>query len=441
MSTRVIRSRARHGARKPSRGFLVGFLSTVTAIAGFGLVFGTAYWANTQNAIERFDVAEIASGTNGTVDEPYVPTDFAANEPINIVLIGTDERNDENAEIGGDVADGMRGDTTMVMHVSADRDRMDVVSIPRDSRVQISDCQLYDGSIVKGWTAKFNVALANGGINGDRGEAAACVMRTIEDLTGVNLNGHFVMVDFAGFEDMVDAMDGVPMCIEQDMYSPKANLDLEAGPQILDGETALAFARARTGTGLGGDGSDLSRIDRQQELLTNLATKTLDSNVLTDLPQLTQLLKAGAESVSMDSELGKIDNLVGFANSLRSFQTENLNFVTVPWRYAGDGSGDVLWDEPAATQMWEELANDQPLSIVTGTDPNAEPSTGPSAEPSTEAQASSGSYEVSSVAHSVSVPTDAEDGSGVVSGSGMVPTSNLVGDAESDILANCTAGQ
>ncbi|WP_061961701.1 LCP family protein [Demequina flava] len=444
MSTRTTRSRARHGARKPSRGFLVGFLSTVTAVAGFGLVFGSAYWANTQNAIDRYDVAELASGTEGTVEEAYVPTDFAADQAVNIVLIGTDERNDENADIGGDVADGMRGDTTMVLHVSADRERIDVVSIPRDSRVQISDCQLYDGSTVKGWTAKFNVALANGGINGDRGEAAACVMRTINDLTGVDTNGHFVMVDFAGFEDMVDAMDGVPMCIEQDMSSPKANLELAAGPQVLDGETALAFARARTGTGLGGDGSDLSRIDRQQELLTNLATKTLNSNVLTDLPKLTQLLKAGAESVSMDAQLGKIDNLVGFANSLRSFDAANLNFVTVPWRYAGDGSGDVLWDEPAATEMWEQLANDEPLTVVTGVEPSASPSpstgTGDTMADDPQAQSSDTAHEVSNVVTAATpspalTPVSATETESMVTDSAEM--SGLNTDADSEILADC----
>ncbi|WP_161794558.1 LCP family protein [Demequina globuliformis] len=435
MSTRTARSRARHGARKPRRGFLVGLASSVAAVTGFGVVFGTAFIANTQNAIDRYDVADIASGTGGEVEEAYVPTDFAAGEPVNIVLIGTDERNDENAEIGGDVADGMRGDTTMVMHISADRDRIDVVSIPRDSRVQISDCQLYDGSVVKGWTAKFNVALANGGINGDRGEGAACVMRTINDLTGVDFNGHFVMVDFSGFEDMVDAMDGVPMCIPEDMYSPKAKLDLEAGAHVLDGETALAFARARTGSGLGGDGTDLSRIDRQQELLTNLARKTLGSNVLTDLPQLTQLLRAGAESVSMDAQLGQIDNLVGLANSLRSFDTANLNFVTVPWQYAGDGSGDVLWSEPAATQMWEEIVADEPLTIVTAEDEAEAAATEAAAKPTPDASPTL--TPTTSASAPASTPTSSAAASETAADPEPSVTPSPVRETQADILADC----
>ncbi|WP_143340428.1 LCP family protein [Demequina sp. NBRC 110057] len=386
MSPAPTRPRARHGARAAHRRILVSIASGVAALAGFAVVYGATNALLLQNSFETHDVSSLlASGDSdssvATTDNS--PTDFAAGEDLNIVLIGTDERNGENAEIGGDVASGMRGDTTMVMHISADRSRIDVVSIPRDSRVRVSDCKMYDGSIVKGWTAKFNVALANGGKNGDRGEGAACVMQTIQDLTGVDLGGHFVMVDFSGFEDMVDAIDGVPMCIAQDMRSKKANLDLEAGAQVLDGETALAFARARTGTGLGGDGTDLARIERQQELLTNTARKVLGLNYLTDVPELTHFVRAGAESLTMDSDLGSLNNIVGLAYSLRNFDTDNLNFYTVPWAYAGDGSGDVVWTEPDATAMWQAIIDDVPIESATENVADPTPEASPSAEPST----------------------------------------------------------
>ncbi|WP_144018529.1 LCP family protein [Demequina sp. NBRC 110051] len=381
MSPAPTRSRARHGARTAHRRVLVGLASGVAALAGFALVYGGTSALLLQGSFETHDTSSLlASGEGETAVVGDSPNDFAAGEPLNIVLIGTDERNGENAEIGGDVAGGMRGDTTMVMHISADRSRIDVVSIPRDSRVKISDCKMYDGSVVKGWTAKFNVALANGGKNGDRGEGAACVMQTIMDLTGVDLGGHFVMVDFSGFEDMVDAIKGVPMCITQDMTSKKAKLDLEAGAQVLDGETALAFARARTGTGLGGDGTDLARIERQQELLTNTARKVLGMNYLTDVSELTQFVRAGAESLSMDSEMGSLNNIIGLAYSLRNFETSNLNFYTVPWHYPGDGQGDVVWTEPEATAMWQAIIDDVPIE---STDPTVEnPTAEPSAEPS-----------------------------------------------------------
>lgn len=368
-SIRVVRPR--HASRPLSRRIVGIVAATFAAILGFSAVSGAAYLQLTMGSVETHDVdALLGPDPNSTVEpKEEVPTDFAANRPINIAIIGSDERNGINAEIGG--AEGhtsMLSDVTMVMHISADRSRVDVVSIPRDSRVRISDCKMYDGSVVKGWTGKFNNALANGGKNGNRGEAAACVMRTITDLTGVDFNGHFMMVDFNGFQNMVDALDGIPMCIPHDMRSANANLDLKAGAQVLDGKNALAFARARTGKGLG-DGTDLMRIDRQQELLTNTARKALGMNLMTDVPKLTQFVRAGAESLTMDDDLASVTNIVGLAYSLRNFDADNLTFATVPWEYAGDGSGSVLWKEQEAAAMWQSIVDDVPL--VLPKDPNA----------------------------------------------------------------------
>jgi LCP family protein required for cell wall assembly len=344
---------------------------------GFALVYGGTSAFLLQSSFETHDVSSLLESSDGDIAAAAsddTPTDFAAGNPLNLVVIGSDERNGENGDIGGRVTEGMRGDTTMVMHISANRSRIDVVSIPRDSRVRISDCKMYDGSIKRGWTAKFNQALANGGINGDRGEGAACVIQTVQDLTGLDLGGHFVVVDLSGFENMVDAIDGVPMCIMQDMYSKKAKLDLTAGAQILDGKAALAFARARTGSGLGGDGTDLARIERQQELLTNTAQKILGMNLLTDVAELTHFMRAAAESLSMDNEMGSLKNIIGLAYSLRSFDTANLNFYTVPWHYPGDGSSDVVWTEPDATQLWQSVIDDEPITVA---EPNVDLSDDP----------------------------------------------------------------
>ena len=354
---------ARHASRPVRHRALTALGSAVAAVMGFVMVAGTSYALLAQGAFDRQDIGMLTAPTDDAgepVEEPE-PTDFAAGEPINILMIGSDERNGENGEIGGFVADGMRGDTTMVMHISGDRQRIDVMSIPRDLRVRVSDCQLFDGSVVPGWTGKFNIAFANGGVNGNRAEAAACAMRTVTDLTGIDFNGHYVVVDFAGFIDMIDALDGIPMCIPQAMSSGKADLELDAGPQVLDGTTALAYARARTGIGLG-DGTDLMRIDRQHELLTNTVRKALGMNLLTDVPELTQFVRAGAESLTLDEQLGSITNIAGLAYHLRGFETENLTFTTVPWAYAGDGSGDVVMRELEAQVMFDQLNSDLPLT-------------------------------------------------------------------------------
>ena len=122
----------------------------------------------------------------------------------------------------------------------------------------------------------------------------------MESLTGVFIHG-WVVVDFAGFINMVDALGGIPMCIEQPMRSGKAGLDLQAGQQTLDGPTALAYARARTGEGLG-DGSDLGRLGRQQRLLAATATEVLSKNLLTDSGALYRVtgLAASRKGISLD---------------------------------------------------------------------------------------------------------------------------------------------
>ncbi|WP_084038292.1 LCP family protein [Demequina sp. NBRC 110053] len=383
------RALARHASRAPHRRALTLLASGTAAVLGFVLVGGASYAMLAQNALSRQDISMLVAPTdeNGeTIEKAPEPTDFAAGEPINILLMGSDERNGENGDIGGRVADGMRSDTTMVMHISGDRARIDVMSIPRDLRVRVSDCQMFDGSVKRGWTAKFNTAFSLGGSNGNRAEAAACTMRTVTDFTGIEFNGHYAVVDFSGFIDMIDALDGIPMCIPHDMRSSKANLDLEAGPQVLDGQTALAFARARTGTGLG-DGTDLMRIDRQHELLTNTARKALGMNMLTDVQQLTQFLRAGTESVTIDEQLGSLTNLAGLAYHLRGFDTSNLEFTTVPWQYAGDGSGDVVMVEGLAQDMFQSIVDDVPLPDA---DPDAasDEATASASEPATTASPS-----------------------------------------------------
>lgn len=426
MAVRARVVRPRHASRPLRRRVFTIVAASIAAVLGFSAVSVAAYYQLTMGSIETHDVDSLLQPDPHSTVEPEeeVPTDFAANEPVNIAIIGSDQRDGVNAEIGGAAHHTtMLNDVTMVMHISADRTRIEVVSIPRDSWVRISDCKMYDGSVVKGWTGKFNNALANGGKNGNLGEAAACVMRTITDLTGVEFNGHFMMVDFAGFQNMVDALGGIPMCITHDMRSPKANLDLKAGPQVFDGQTALAFARARTGTGLG-DGTDLMRIDRQQQLLTNTARKALGMNLLTDVPKLTQFVRAGAESLTMDDELASINNVVGLAYSLRNFDVDNLTFATVPWQYAADGTGGVLWKEAEAAAMWQSIVDDVPL-VIPDEDEDAEDAFVPSPTVSPGAASPGGS------AGGASAP-----GTSVGDASATAPSAP-VRESQEDILASC----
>lgn len=374
--------RPRHATSALSHPLIRTFMAVVAAALGFSIVLSVSYYDQLQSRLSANsrDISSlIGGGPAPTVSEDTTPQDPAAGQPINVLLIGSDIRDGENGKIGGKVADGMRSDTTIIMHISADRSRVEFLSIPRDMRVRISDCKMFDGSTKKGWTAKFNTAFANGGINGDPAEAAACTMRTITDLTGLTFD-HYAVVDFAGFRDMVDAVDGVPMCIDKPVSSKKAKLDLKPGAQVLNGKQALAWARARTGTGLG-DGTDLMRISRQQELLNNLARKSLGLNLLTDAGAATLLVRSASESMTMDPDLASLPYLLGLAYSLRNIDSDNIVFETVPWKYPGDKSGDVVWKEAEAKAKFKRLVNDKPLVKVTK-ESTATPSAGTSAAPS-----------------------------------------------------------
>src|SRR5918997_5584296 len=153
----------------------------------------------------------------------------------------------------------------------------------------------------------------------------------------------FIVIDFAGFQTMINALGGVEMCIPQDIHSKKAgNLRLSAGMQTLDGPTALQYARARTGEGLG-NGSDLNRIGRQQELMAALARTVLSKNLLTDSPALLEFLGAVTGSLTMSDNFASVQGLAGLAYSARNVRPDTISFMTVPYAEDPSNGNNVLW--------------------------------------------------------------------------------------------------
>ncbi|WP_418276158.1 LCP family protein [Isoptericola jiangsuensis] len=336
----------------------------VTAVLVFvGVGAGTAA-VQLQGNITQVD-AEAALGT----DRPEVvtPDDPNAGSPLNVLLLGSDSRGGDNADVVGDGVEGARSDTTMIMHISADRSRVELMSIPRDTTIDVPSCPTSSGGETTALSGvKFNSAFAQGVLTGGDVESGAlCTMKTIETLSDVRMDG-FIVIDFAGFEQMIDALDGVEMCIPEDISSEKAdNLVLDAGVQTLDGSTALKYARARTGEGLG-DGSDIGRIGRQQELMAALARTVLGQNLLTDSPQLLEFLGAVTGSLTMSSNLASIPGLAGLAYSARDIRPDTISFMTVPFQYDPSNPNNVIFTDEATT-VWDNLRHDRPLSdaIVT----------------------------------------------------------------------------
>lgn len=308
--------------------------------------------------------------------EVVLPKDPNAGTPLNIVIMGSDSRGGDNAGLAGGEDAGARSDTTVVMHISGDRSRVEMVSIPRDSTVDIPSCTTTDGATTTElYGTKFNAAFAQGvQAGGTVADGALCTVKAVEELTGVFMDG-FIVVDFAGFSSMIDAVDGVDVCVEEPIYSEKANhLSLEAGTHTLRGVKALDYARARTGDGLG-DGSDLNRIGRQQEVMASLARKVLSQEVLTNPSKTLGFLDAVTDSLTMNRELASIDGLAGLAYSMRNVRPDTITFMTVPNEYDPVQPANVLWTDEAV-QLWDNVKHDKPVDF----DPNAPtPDASPSA--------------------------------------------------------------
>lgn len=142
-----------------------------------------------------------------------------ARDAQNILLIGSDTRSGDNSAYGRDDGGSQRSDTTILLHLAADRRSATAVSLPRDLMSEIPSCHTPDGKATKKQLAQFNWAFELGG--------TACTIRTVEKMTGIRVDHHMV-IDFNGFKDMVDAVDGVDVCLKAPVDDADAHLKLPA---------------------------------------------------------------------------------------------------------------------------------------------------------------------------------------------------------------------
>ncbi|MCL2483281.1 MAG: LCP family protein [Propionibacteriaceae bacterium] len=360
-------SKPRRGVDAPHhhRGLRITLISVLAVVLVIGCGLGYA-WFDLNSRLHSQDISGLLSGSRPPADDGTgavkYPGDPFAGRAVNILVMGTDSRDGSNSAISADDPGGARSDTTFIAHVSADRTRIDVVSIPRDTWITIPQCVTQKGKLISeaGWTHMgFNAAFSYG-YSADSNEAtgAACAIRAVEAMSNVRIDA-YVVVDFMGFVNVVDAIGGVDVTLLCPIKSPNAGgLNLPAGPVHLDGMTAVDVARARTGTGLG-DGSDLQRIDRQHALFNAIMDKAFQMNYVTDFPKLYNLVGAVISSVTTD--LGtNLAEIAGFAYSLKNLSMSNVTFTTIPIASAGNGVNVVLvpsQDEP----VWKALRTDQPI--------------------------------------------------------------------------------
>ncbi|MCF3960646.1 LCP family protein [Streptomyces fuscigenes] len=316
------------------------------------------------------------------------PTPVAL-DALNILLIGSDSRSGKgNAKYGHDEGGTARSDTTILLHLAADRKSATAVSIPRDLMVHIPSCGKPGGTTTSAQFAQFNWAFQFGG--------TACTTRTVENLTGVRID-HEMVIDFSGFKDMVDAVGGVQVCLDKPVDDQEAHLKLPAGEQTVKGEQALGFVRARHGIG---DGSDTERIERQQGFLGSLFTKLQSDGVLLNPTRLYPVLDAATKAITTDPGLDSLRDLYNLAHSMRDVPADKVQFLTVPQQpYGPDPNRDELV-QSQAERLFRQLRDDAPVTVRTSgspTDPGAgagtssgTPSGGPSDAPAESPTASGG---------------------------------------------------
>lgn len=295
---------------------------------------------------------------NGNIKSVDIDQALGADRPMkidngseNILVLGSDSRSGSNKKLGGGTDDGSaRSDTAMIVHVYKGHKKASVVSVPRDTLIDRPECTDTNGTTHPAASGvMFNEAYSTGG--------AACTVKTVESLTGIRMD-HYLEVDFAGFQKLIDDLDGVPVTTTANIDDRQSHLKLKAGTHTLDGEQALGLVRTRHGVG---DGSDLGRIQLQQAFVKALMDQVKHVGVFSSPKKLYDLADTATKAVTTDSDLGSVNALADFANGLKGISSSHTKMVTMPVQYDPANLNRVLVAKAKARLVWDALRNDRPI--------------------------------------------------------------------------------
>jgi LCP family protein required for cell wall assembly len=323
----VYRARS-HRSRKLRRILLASGLS-VLLLAGLAV---TGVWAYGRSLNRNLDRVDAITATEAP----------SLNGPLNILLVGADSRDP-------DAPGGARADTIMVAHVDGDHQHVYISSIARDTWVDVP--RSADGQH-GGVAAKINSAYAWGG--------PELLVRTVEDYTGLLID-HFMMIDFAGFEQVVDAIGGVTMDIEQTITSiHQPNRTFTAGSRHLTGAEALDYVRQRKQFADG----DFARQRHQQQLILAVMDQLTSAGTVANPVRLNAALQTLTGAVTVDRTF----DLVRTALALKGLDSTDLTFLTSPNLGADtvDGQSVVRADEQKAKALYDAFGDDTVAAYLAG---------------------------------------------------------------------------
>lgn len=350
----IVMPRHLSSSRKKSRRALPRWLrATVVSLlvaANLGVV--GVWW--TLNA------AEDAFRANARRDEAVVAELVArprvSTEPLYFLVIGSDSRADVDKEVFGDFA-GARGDVVMVARIDRDEGRALILSIPRDLLVPIPDHS----------EDKINAAYAYGG--------ASLMVRTVREAFDLAIH-HYVEIDFAGFQSLVDELGGIQMEFVYPARDPKSHLDVPAGTVTLDGFQALAYARSRSyqelrdGTWQSVDADDIGRTQRQQALVLAILARLKRPSTLAESGSVVASL---ARHMTVDAALAD-SSLAELAFSMRDIGASDIETATLPTSgETRNGASVQMLEQPAADQMLDgfkngRLMDEKPVETILSVD-------------------------------------------------------------------------
>ncbi|MET8057308.1 LCP family protein [Streptomyces microflavus] len=352
---RSVRSSRR--APKSGKRRVLRWVSSVLALLILGAGgAGYLYYEHLNSNIKKEDL------TLGDKQMADHKANAAGQTPLNILLIGSDARDSKaNQKLGGakeTFGSPPLADVQMLLHLSADRSNLSVVSMPRDTMLKMPKCTAPDGEVYPASTrdVQTNESLRRGG--------PGCTVAAWYELTGIRID-HFMMIDFAGVVSMADAIGGVPVCVDANIYSRGANgrggsgLKLEEGTTYVKGEQALQWLRTRYGFE---DGSDLARAKAQHQYMNSMVRELRKGTKLTDPGKLMNLAEAATTALTVDKGLDTVKKLYDLAEELKKVPTKRITMSTMPNVYGtGTNAGRVYPKAGDAEQLFRMVREDMPL--------------------------------------------------------------------------------
>ena len=326
--------------RRPGRGWRIALLSVLAIFLVLTLATGgLALWVRHSIASGMEFIADPFAGIPTRAPQQKVA---AGEEPaVNILVLGTDSRT--SASDPSQWKEGaQRTDAIMIVQVSGDRKTVSVMSIPRDSWVEIPG----HGQ------GKINAAYSYGG--------PSLTIHTVENLTGIHID-HFAVANFESFVALTDEIGGVRV----NLKTPQtlAGKELGAGAQVLDGQQALAYTRERSSLPNG----DFDRVKRQQTWMRSIVSRVLTNGTLSSPTALYSFLKTASRTVAVDESF-TLNQMQSLALETRHLHSNDIAFMTVPTAGTGtsaDGQSIVTLDADADAPLFKAFAEDRVRAYLT----------------------------------------------------------------------------